>query len=105
MSLPNRVVVMVMRRSDLDTASSEVHFDHLISNNDYLPVRNEGVNQFLTDQVLEPFILRIPCATSVSEHSFDTSGGDFDELSRVILESILKVNNDSKLSFLLWSWT
>ena len=95
------VIVVVVGRSDLDATSPELAVDHLVSDDDYPALGDEGMNDLLSNQILEARVLGVHGYRSIAQHRLNSSRGDLDELSRVVLERVLETNDDSELDLLL----
>ena len=100
MSLANSIIIMVMSRCDFDTSCSELTVHHGITNNHYFSIRNERMHHLSTNQIFEARIFRMNCHTSITQHSFNSSGSNLNKFSGVIFQRIFESNNNSKLHFL-----
>ena len=86
--LANCVVVVVMSWSDLDATCSKLSVHHLISHYYHLSLRNEGMDQFLSDEVFESRVFRMNCYSSISQHCFNSGCSYVNKFGWVILECI-----------------
>lgn len=104
MSLTTLIIVWIMCRSYFDAACSEILFYHGVSNNFHLSFRNEWMDQFLSYQMLISLVFRVDGDSSVTKHSFDTGGGDYDFLCWIVLELISEMDEHTELNFFSVSW-
>lgn len=104
MSLPACVIIMIMSRSDLDATCAELAIYHLIGNDNDPPLRNEGMNDFLSYQILEARVFRMHSNGSISKHGLNSSRSNLDEFCGIVLKRVLEANNDSELYLLLVTW-
>lgn len=103
-SLTTLIIVWIMCRSYFDATSSEILFYHGVSNNFHLSFRNEWMDQFLSYQMLISLVFRVDGDSSVTKHSLDTGGGDYDFLRWIVLELISEMDEHTELDFFSVSW-
>ena len=68
MPLSTGIIVVIMCRGNLYASSSELSIDHLISNDDHLPLGNERVGYLLSYKVFVARIFRVNSNGAITKH-------------------------------------
>lgn len=101
MPLSACVIVVVVGRGDFDTPCSKLSVYHFVGNDYHASVGDEGMEEFLSEQVLVSWVFGVHCYGGVAQHSLYSGGGDFDEASGIVLEGVLEVEDHSELHLLV----
>lgn len=104
MPLPTSVIVVIMGWSDLYAASSELSINHLIANDDHLPLGDERVGDMLSNKILVARVFGVNCDCAIAKHCLQTSGGHLNKAGWVFGEGVFEVHDHSKLYLLFIPW-
>mmetsp|Transcript_71249 Transcript_71249/g.204392 ORF Transcript_71249/g.204392 Transcript_71249/m.204392 type:complete len:412 (+) Transcript_71249:2265-3500(+) len=103
MALAGHEIVLVVRRGDLDASGAEFAVHHGVRDHDHLAVREEGVHQFLADELQVPVVLRVDGHRGVAQHRLDTCRGHHEEVVGA-LDLVLELAKHPHLDLLVVAW-
>ena len=103
MSIAHSVVVLVMSWCYLHATSTKLPVYHGVSYYLDLSLGNERMDQLATYVIFETGILGMHCYTCITEHCFESSGGDVYKFIGIVFERVSEGSHHTKLYFLFVS--
>jgi hypothetical protein len=92
-----------MSWSDFDGTCTELSVNKIVRNDDYFSVRDEWMNQLLSNPILVPWIFGMNSDGNITQHGFNTSRSDLNFLCWIVFLLVCKMNNNTKLNFFIVS--